>query len=536
MASEVPSTGHASTTGVAPNIVVEEEVAADAPLVSKRHRKRVNDRANANAPPKVLRKDFDVSRPTQSTFGGKSLTVMGLKAGSTLSAPASQETPTGTIDPDPLSFAKPPPAPERDIAQSSKGVAAAGVPESKYTTPSIVGSPGSIYQPGWGVTNGCRLDTPSSCQELVDHLAPPGYFSELRHLPNEEFLGGQTFKEICGSSSPAGPEDSGQAMKSEKKNLEALLEVEADMKKAAEARNAELVSTLQAQVTGEEKIKADFEEFKKYKDSRVEKRCADMDARLDALSIDFDEELYPHMLTAIAGRRWVVRHGLRLAVMKCAESIELRQTFANVVTARITKGMSEGLEYGVKQGEAKLDLTTIEAYDLKDDDKYVTALHSLKDLKYPLIDQLEKLRDAPLDLILASLHLESDTGEDAPQWIRKLRPSSSQLKIHVYPEVRDPKDPWAYKEELLLEDAIAPNVSRADKKKKCRVVCRTHGVGSAHHAMSDGVPISVPIVVPQGLAILLADAATQTEVPEDEPSLKLIRSKSLPPVYNLDWP
>ncbi|GJT50388.1 hypothetical protein Tco_0976545 [Tanacetum coccineum] len=39
---------------------------------------------------------------------------------------------------------------------------------------------------------------------------------------------------------------------------------------------------------------------------RVEQRCAKIDARLDALSIDFDEELYPHMLTAIAGRRWMI--------------------------------------------------------------------------------------------------------------------------------------------------------------------------------------------------------------------------------------
>ncbi|GKD04763.1 hypothetical protein Tco_1179737 [Tanacetum coccineum] len=72
---------------------------------------------------------------------------------------------------------------------SSKGATAAGGPESDPSSPTIVMSPGGIYQPEWGVTNGCRLDTPSSCQELVDHLAPPGYFSELRHLPNEEFLG-----------------------------------------------------------------------------------------------------------------------------------------------------------------------------------------------------------------------------------------------------------------------------------------------------------------------------------------------------------
>ncbi|GKE15546.1 hypothetical protein Tco_1423123, partial [Tanacetum coccineum] len=87
---------------------------------------------------------------------------------------------------------------------------------------------------------------------------------------------------------------------------------------------------------------------------------------------------------------------------------------------------------------------------------------------------------------------------------------SSQLKIHVYPEVRDPKDPWSFKEEILLEDDIAANINRDKKKKKCQVVCHTHGVGSAHHVRSDGVLVSVPTVSPQGLAILLANAATQT--------------------------
>nr|GFC89896.1 hypothetical protein [Tanacetum cinerariifolium] len=89
------------------------------------------------------------------------------------------------------------------------------------------------------------------------------------------------------------------------------------------------VSTLQAQVTGKEKLKFAFEEFKQYEDARVEKRCAEMDACMDALSIDFDEELYPHVLTVIAGRGWVIRHGLRLAVMKCGESTGLRQVFAD---------------------------------------------------------------------------------------------------------------------------------------------------------------------------------------------------------------
>nr|GFC78254.1 hypothetical protein [Tanacetum cinerariifolium] len=114
-------------------------------------------------------------------------------------------------------------------------------------------------------------------------------------------------------------------------------------------------AALQEQVSGEEKLKAAFEEFKRYEDDRVEQRCAELDARLDALSIDFDEELYPHMLTAIAGRR---------------------QAFANVGSAGVAKGMSEGLKHGVEHGRSQLELESIEAYDPEAKSKFIVALQS----------------------------------------------------------------------------------------------------------------------------------------------------------------
>nr|GEV80795.1 hypothetical protein [Tanacetum cinerariifolium] len=351
------------------------------------------------------------------------------------------------------------------------------------------------------------LDTPEACQDLVDHVAPLGYFSELRHLHNDEFLRRYN---VNLARQVARRDKRIQARELEIKNLEALLEAETNTRKPRKTR----VATLQQQVSGEEKLKAAFEEFKRQQDDRVEQRCAEMDARLDALSIDFDEELYPHMLTAIAGRQWVIGHGLRLAVMKCGESLELRQAFADVVSTGIAKGLSDGLRHGLEHGQARLSLESIEAYDPEGEAKFVTALQALKDLKYPLVDQLKGLNDASMDVIMAALYLGSDTGDDALQDIRDLRPSSSQLTIPVYLEVRDLRNPWACKEEMVLADAIAANISRAEKK-KCRIVYRTHGVGSAHHARSDGVPVSAPTVVPQGLALLLADAATQTKLEND---------------------
>ncbi|GKB84370.1 hypothetical protein Tco_0956642 [Tanacetum coccineum] len=102
--------------------------------------------------------------------------------------------------------------------------------------------------------------------------------------------------------------------------------------------------------------------------------------------------------------------------------------------------MSEALKYGIEHGKADRDLAAVEAYDPEADSKYVKALQDLKDLKYPLVDQLEGLKDALMELIVASLHLG------------------------VVPE-KMPPNPWAFKEEMMLEDAIAANISRAVKRR-----------------------------------------------------------------------
>ncbi|GJV48878.1 hypothetical protein Tco_1439090 [Tanacetum coccineum] len=85
LSREIPSVGHATTAKVVPETGLEEEVATVGPPVNKRRkqmrRKRVNDEAETNAPPKVLRKDH-VFSPAHSAYEGKSLAAMGLGTGS----------------------------------------------------------------------------------------------------------------------------------------------------------------------------------------------------------------------------------------------------------------------------------------------------------------------------------------------------------------------------------------------------------------------------------------------------------------------
>nr|GFB89860.1 hypothetical protein [Tanacetum cinerariifolium] len=257
----------------------------------------------------------------------------------------SEGAPADVSDLDPLSFAN---------APSSQGVAAVGDPESEnISSPAEVGSPGSVYRPKWGVTNGSLLDTPEACQDLVDHAAPLGYFSELRHMHNADFLGqyniNLAWQVAMGSQLRLRFEQDAKLLR------KSVAQTEVGMKRATKEKSDGLSQEL-------ERMRAQFSELQ---DQLVEQRCAEMDARLDALSIDFDEELYPHMLTSIAGRRWVIGHGLRLAMMKCAESLEMRQAFVDVVSAGVAKGMSEGLKHGVEHGHAQLTVESLEAYDLE---------------------------------------------------------------------------------------------------------------------------------------------------------------------------
>nr|GEX68603.1 hypothetical protein [Tanacetum cinerariifolium] len=345
VALEVPPPEDVPTTRGAPEAGPAEGVAATDPSTAKESRKRGHNGVDANASPK-------------------------LGMGSTRPAPVPENAPMDVSDPDPLSFADPRSRHPTDVAQSSQGTAAAGDPESENASfASMVGSPKSIYRPDWGIANGSMLDTPEAYQDLV------AMGSQLRlRFEQEAKLLKKSVAQVARRDKRI------QAKEQEIKNLEALLEAEADMKKVAE-----------------------------------------------------DKSRHPTR-AAIACRRWMIGHGLRLAVVKCSESLELRQAFADVVSARVAKGMNEGLRHGVEHGRAQLDLKALEAHDPEVEAKYITALQALKDLKYPLVDQLEGLKDAPMDVIMVALYLESDTGDDAPQWVRDLLPSSSQLTIRVYPE------------------------------------------------------------------------------------------------------
>nr|GEV82021.1 transposase (putative), gypsy type [Tanacetum cinerariifolium] len=124
--------------------------------------------------------------------------------------------------------------------------------------------------------------------------------------------------------------------------------------------------------------------------------------------LEADYEGLRSEIADVAGRRWMIRHGLCLVVMKCSQSTEYHDALGRSIYMAINKGIQEGLEAGVEHGKAGRSLAKLEAYDSGVEGGYVSAVNELDNVSFSLLDQLEALKDSPLELVMSSLTLEGD--------------------------------------------------------------------------------------------------------------------------------
>ncbi|GKC27191.1 hypothetical protein Tco_1034485 [Tanacetum coccineum] len=177
---------------------------------------------------------------------------------------------------------------DNDQSRSSKATAVEDEDTDKSSSfISMGGPPDDIYQPNWGITNRCRLDNPLVhqkvfCQELVDHIIPPGCFLEMRHLPSEDFLSQyninmarqvalgsqlrlrfeQESKLLKRSVAKIGRREQKIQVQDDKiRNLESLIEAESDMKRAAKAKNETLTKELEDLRAHFSKLQVDSEQL-----------------------------------------------------------------------------------------------------------------------------------------------------------------------------------------------------------------------------------------------------------------------------------
>ncbi|GJY84619.1 hypothetical protein Tco_0498645, partial [Tanacetum coccineum] len=111
---------------------------------------------------------------------------------------------------------------------------------------------------------------------------------------------------------------------------------------------------------------------------RVEGLLEKQEEKLRKLSIEYDEELYPHILSAIAERRWLISHGLRLAAMSTLESQEVKQSFGDVVKCALARGKAEAVEELHEKKLLTMPAAQVPGYNHNAYEELVAAMEAMK--------------------------------------------------------------------------------------------------------------------------------------------------------------
>ncbi|GJZ25068.1 hypothetical protein Tco_0562527 [Tanacetum coccineum] len=335
----------------------------------------------------------------------------------------------------------------------------------------------------WSVTNGSRLDDGRTCREMVDEFALPRFFASIRGMEHDQlftefnvgvarqmFLSAEVrmraeFNIREKRRLSAVVEEKILLLKTrdeEVANLKAqLLVKEAEATKAislrAEVREQEVADldvmvtsvkfhndnltdqvhkleassvVLQNKVTAYDNFMGQLEKFQDDQIREMNENFNKLDTDLVELALHLEERFYPHLLTTISGRRWLLTHGLELAIAKCLNSTEYLSSLGAAIGKAVEKGMQEGLSAGISHGAAGRVLTNVAAYNPSAEADYLSALQRLQSVNFSLISELKSNKDASIDTIMNLLCLEDSLAERLN--LAESQPHVDQLMVPIY--------------------------------------------------------------------------------------------------------
>ncbi|GKE99891.1 hypothetical protein Tco_0023242, partial [Tanacetum coccineum] len=123
----------------------------------------------------------------------------------------------------------------------------------------------------------------------------------------------------------------------------------------------------------------------------------------EKMALYLEEKFYPHLLTAIFCRRWLLTQGMELA-----------------------DGLSAGITHG-KEGRSLMDL---EAYNPSAEADYVSALQALQSVNFSLFAELKANKDASFETLMDLLRLEKPLVKKLG--LHELQPTFDQLMVSIH--------------------------------------------------------------------------------------------------------
>nr|GEW03913.1 transposase (putative), gypsy type [Tanacetum cinerariifolium] len=139
-------------------------------------------------------------------------------------------------------------------------------------------------------------------------------------------------------------------------------------------------SGLRERLSEYENLTDQLEEFQDAQLKVVNDKVAKLDADLAGMACHLEEKFYPHLLTTISGRRWLLTHGLKLVLVKCLYSSEYLMALGAAISRSIEKGMQDGLAAGIDHGRKGRNLKNVAVYNPSAEADFNSALHELRPL------------------------------------------------------------------------------------------------------------------------------------------------------------
>ncbi|GJU40371.1 hypothetical protein Tco_1193328 [Tanacetum coccineum] len=314
-----------------------------------------------------------------------------------------------------------------------------------------------VYVPQWSVTNGSRLYDDRVCHEMLDEFAPLNFFASIREMGHDQFFiefnvgaahqislsaevrmrAEYNIKEKMRLKSVV--DEQTELLKvrdGEIKNLkEQLLLKEAKAAEAirlrAEASKFEAIekslqdreqeaADLDAMVTSvkshndnlvdQEKVTVYedcMSQLEKFQDERMEvvyEKFNKLHADFIEMALHLDEKFYPHLLTTITGRRWLLTYGIELVFAKCLNLPGYLSALREAISKAIEKGMQDGLAAGIT--------------------------HDLWSVNFSLLADLKSNKDASIETLMDILRLDETLAERLG--LNESQPHVDQLMVPVH--------------------------------------------------------------------------------------------------------
>ncbi|GJT26850.1 hypothetical protein Tco_0907125, partial [Tanacetum coccineum] len=251
---------------------------------------------------------------------------------------------------------------------------------------------------------------------------------------------------------------------------------------------------LHDQVSGYEQLKEQIEEFQDAQINIVSDKMAKLEVDLIEMALHLEEMFYPHLLTTISCRRWLLTHGIKLLVVKCLNSPEYLTALGIAISRAIEKGMQDGLLADIDHGKAGRSLVDLVSYNPSMEEDYNSALRELREVNFLLLADLKSHKDASVEDIMNLLRLEGPLA-DAPR-ISDLQPDVEQLMLPI----------CRYEDQVVLSETsllFALSVAHS-RVKKIR-----ENIAEQWSALAD---VWVPLVEPLSVENLTGAAATSDSV------------------------